>query len=90
MNTPNPFSDHTHIPYIRSTSGALTTLCINDVLGNVMETVVNEKQKTSAYTINPQAGLQSEVYSCNLISDNRFRVIKIDLRKVTEKSNITM
>ena len=58
MNTPNAFSDHTQIRYIIRANGALTKLCNNDVFGNVMETLVNEKQKNGAYAITHTAKLR--------------------------------
>lgn len=77
QNTPNPFTDHTLIQYTLNANGAPITLCIYDVLGNVVETLVNEKQKNGAYAINYQANLRSGVYYCKLISGDRFLVIKM-------------
>lgn len=77
QNTPNPFTDHTIIQYSLNTDGAPMTLCIYDVLGNLVETLVDEKQKNGAYAINYQSNLRSGVYYCKLISGDHYQVIKM-------------
>lgn len=79
--TPNPFIDHTLIPFIVNAYGAPITLCIYDV----EETPVDEKQKKGAYAINYPAKLKPVVYNYPLIPGNRFQVIKMILQGDGEK-----
>lgn len=77
QNSPNPFTDHTQIQYTVHTSGERILLCIYDVLGNLVDTLVNERQKNGVYTLNYQAALKSGVYYCQLISGDYYQVRKM-------------
>jgi hypothetical protein len=66
QNYPNPFNPTTRIAYSLPTSGYVS-LTVYDILGRVIETLVNEVQKAGTYAVHFDASqLASGIYFYNL------------------------
>ena len=91
QNYPNPFNPTTKIkfeipplnpPLTKGGNGGVVTLKIYDILGQEVETLVNEKKSPGTYEVTFDAGnLPSGIYFYRLITDNFTEVKKMTLIK---------
>ncbi len=81
-NYPNPFSDHTHIDYIISDSGAVT-ISVFDISGQKVATLVNTNNHTAGkYTATLDARKLSQgIYYCRMETENYSETKKMILLK---------
>jgi hypothetical protein len=81
QNYPNPFNPKTNIKFRIAESG-LTTLKVYDILGNEINTLVNEEKQAGSYELEFDAsGLTSGVYFYKLQSGNKVETKKLVLMK---------
>lgn len=81
QNYPNPFNPTTTINY-QLPVNSFVELTIYDVLGNVVGTLVNEKQKAGSYSVDFNAtSLPSGIYFYKLVTDNFSETKKMVLIK---------
>jgi hypothetical protein len=89
QNYPNPFNPSTkikyqipHITFRQAQSHILVTLKVYDVLGNEIETLINEEKPTGSYEVNFSASeLPSGVYFYQLRTGNYIDTKKMVLIK---------
>ena len=81
QNFPNPFNPSTNLSYSTKQSG-LVTLKVYDVLGNEIETLVNEEKPVGSYELNwNAANLPSGVYFFRLQAGSYVQTRKMILLK---------
>jgi len=81
QNYPNPFNPTTNIVYYLPVDD-FVTIKIYDVIGNEVETLVNENKKAGRYVVEFNGGnLSSGVYFCRIHSGNYSASIKMMLVK---------
>jgi photosystem II stability/assembly factor-like uncharacterized protein len=81
QNYPNPFNPTTSISYQLPYDG-LVTVKIYDILGNELQTLVNEYQETGRYNTSFDAGkLASGIYICKIKAGQYTASIKMTLMK---------
>ena len=81
QNFPNPFNPTTKIDYNISNSGNVS-LKIYDILGNEIESLVNERETAGSYSVNfNAANYTSGVYFYKLVTDNFSAMRKMMLIK---------
>jgi hypothetical protein len=81
QNYPNPFNPSTKIKFNTKEDG-LVRLTIYDVLGNEVQTVLNEFRQAGSYEVNFDAGnLPSGLYLAKLHTANYSETIKMSLIK---------
>jgi len=69
QNFPNPFNPSTTIKYLMPKS-AFVTLCIYDILGRAVSTIINEWQTAGTYSVNWNAeSMPTGVYFYKLSAD---------------------
>jgi len=83
QNYPNPFNPSTQISYSLP-KASFVTIKIYDILGNEIETLVNQEKPAGLYTVSfPQRaqGLTSGVYFCKITAGNFIQMRKMMLLK---------
>ncbi|MBS1516741.1 MAG: T9SS type A sorting domain-containing protein [Bacteroidetes bacterium] len=81
QNYPNPFNPKTLIKYNLAKSGNVV-LKVYDIIGNEIETLVNEKQNAGIYEVGFDGrNLSSGIYIAKLTADNFTSQIKMILNK---------
>ncbi|QQS38358.1 MAG: T9SS type A sorting domain-containing protein [Ignavibacteriales bacterium] len=81
QNYPNPFNPSTKIKYELPVSG-LVTLKVYDILGNVVETLVNQEQTAGEYEVEFKSeGLASGIYFYQISSREFTRTKKMILQR---------
>ena len=81
QNYPNPFNPNTRIQYA-ITSNQFVSLKVYDILGNEVETLVNENKPTGNYEINFNASeLASGIYFYKIQAGNFIKTKKMILLK---------
>jgi hypothetical protein len=81
QNYPNPFNPSTRIQY-QVSSVSHVTLSIYDVLGNEIETLVDEEKLVGVYQVNWNASeMPSGVYICQVTSGSSTDIKKMILMK---------
>ena len=81
QNYPNPFNPDTKIKYSINKS-SFVNITIYNLLGEKVSTLINEYKINGSYeiTFNGQK-LPSGIYLCRIVSNNKSKVIKMDLLK---------
>jgi len=81
QNYPNPFNPETQIKFDMAKS-SLVKLSVYDLLGQEIETLVNEKLNAGSYKTNWNAsGYPSGVYFCRIQTEDYYKNIKMILLK---------
>ena len=78
QNHPNPFNPTTKISYQLPTNAVLLTVKVFDVLGDEIETLVDEEKQIENFEVEfDGTGLSSGIYFCQLNTDRYGQLMKI-------------